>query len=246
MLLFMQNIAVIIPCYNEVLRLQPSMVAELLSQNEQVFIFFTDDGSTDGTPALLAQIQQLYPGKIEIIRLDRNQGKGAAVFAGAQAAMKQNKFNFIGYLDADFSTPPEQFNRLFEKIKAPGVHFVFGSRLKTINRLISRKYYRHLFGRAITTIIDSRFRLGIYDTQCGAKIFSLAACKIIFTKPFVTKWLFDIEIFLRLRENELLSKGIEMPLEEWKDVKGSKLKFIHFPLIGWEIIKLFRNYKATR
>ncbi len=239
----MQNLAVIIPCYNEAKRLNTTLVKELLDKNEAVSVIFVDDGSTDGTGTFLQEIKTAYPGRIEVIPLERNMGKAAAVYAGIRFAIEKEQYDYAGYLDADFSTPPTQFELLFKKIAGTGTEFIFGSRLKSFNLNIYRSYFRHFFGRIIATIIDTRFKLGIYDTQCGAKIFSMKAAETAFAKPFKTKWLFDVEVFLRLRESGLFSQGMEMPLEEWKDVKGSKLTFFHFPMIAAEIIKLFRGYR---
>ncbi|MEE9407538.1 MAG: hypothetical protein V3V28_05630 [Polaribacter sp.] len=102
--------------------------------------------------------------------------------------------------------------------------YIFGSRILTLNNKIERKTYRHLIGRCIITFINFFFKLGVYDTQCGAKIFNKVILQTAISKPFATNWLFDIEIFIRLSKTQLLNSGIEYPLNKWKDINGSKIK----------------------
>ena len=87
-----------------------------------------------------------------------------------------------------------------------------------------------------------KFNLGIYDTQCGAKIFSAEVIPYGFDKPFNTSWLFDIEIFVRLRSHGLLNRGKEVPVSNWKDVDGSKLSWKSGFKIFKELLALHKNY----
>ena len=108
-----------------------------------------------------------------------------------------------------------------------------GSRVLLLNSGIKRKYHRHIIGRAIITLINLKFKLGIYDTQCGSKLFSKDIIPKAFNKPFYTSWLFDVEIFIRLQKQNLLIHGIEIPIYNWKDVEGSKLVW----KTGFKILK---------
>ncbi|MFC1566983.1 hypothetical protein ACFL4A_03985 [bacterium] len=108
---------------------------------------------------------------------------------------------------------------------------------------IVRTYKRHILGRFFATLIGFTFKLKSYDTQCGAKLFHKSVINIVFMEPFISKWIFDIEIILRLKKYNV----IEYPLLAWKDVKGSKLHLIRdFSIIIRDIIKLYSMYFTLR
>jgi hypothetical protein len=62
-------------------------------------------------------------------------------------------------------------------------------------------------------------QLECYDSQCGAKLFRIEHVERAFGEPFISRWIFDVEILLRLRDQRL----IEYPLRTWSDVRGGKL-----------------------
>jgi len=96
---------------------------------------------------------------------------------------------------------------------------VFGSRIYMLGSNIRRSAMRHLVGRSFATLFSLLFGIKSYDSQCGAKLFRHEAATQAFAAPFVTRWLFDVELQLRLRDRRL----IECPLREWTDRGGSKL-----------------------
>ncbi len=85
----------------------------------------------------------------------------------------------------------------------------------------------------------------MHDTQCGAKIFDRQVLDIVVSEPFITQWLFDVEILLRLKQrlgNDIKKKIIEVPLRSWEDVKGSKLGLKDFIRVPFQIWKVFSRY----
>ena len=66
-------------------------------------------------------------------------------------------------------------------------------------------------------------RLPVYDTQCGAKMFRRALAREIFAQPFLSRWLFDVELLKRIPRPMLETAVAEVPLASWRDVAGSKL-----------------------
>jgi hypothetical protein len=84
----------------------------------------------------------------------------------------------------------------------------------------------------------------IYDTQCGAKIFDAHLAEKIFTAPFVSKWLFDVEIVARILklQQEYPNAIIEVPLRVWNEVKGSKIKLKDLINIPYHLIKIKKMY----
>jgi dolichyl-phosphate beta-glucosyltransferase len=157
--------AVIIPCYNEEKRLPVSQIKELI-ENSDVDIYFANDGSKDNTVGIIQAIINIHPERCFLFDYKTNQGKANVVFKAVNQLNTLNKYEFIGYFDADFSTPVEEVIRLVKEIETSGSEFVFGSRILLLNSGIKRKTYRHYIGRTILTIINQKFSLEIYDTQC--------------------------------------------------------------------------------
>ncbi|WP_116790188.1 glycosyltransferase [Flavobacterium psychrotrophum] len=217
----MQKIAIIIPCYNEEKRLSGAALEEL-HNTTNVHIYLCNDGSTDGTAALIDGFANTME-RCFAIQYSKNQGKANTIYKSANALLAKNDYTHIGYFDADFSTPVSEMKRMLERLEQVPSQFIIGSRVKLLNNDIQRKTHRHFIGRAIITLVNIRLKLGIYDTQCGAKLFPVTIAAEGFTQPFKTSWLFDIELFIRLKKKGLLIQGEEFPLRHWKDVDGSKL-----------------------
>ena len=235
------KIAIIIPCYNEEQRLDKQKILDL-SEINNITLFLANDGSKDKTAKILKSISSENTEKIKVFDYKKNSGKAGVIYKTVNQILTFNEFDYIGYFDADFSTPLSEISRMIEELKAKKYAFIFGSRVKLLNSKIQRKIYRHYIGRIIITIINFKFNLSIYDTQCGAKIFSKELIQEAFQKPFFTSWLFDVEVFIRLRKKEMLANGKEFPLTEWTDVEGSKLSWKHVFKIFKEILLLYRKY----
>ena len=84
----------------------------------------------------------------------------------------------------------------------------------------------------IATFVSMALRLPVYDTQCGAKLFRVSPeIRSLFETPFRSNWVFDVELLARLIRSRKESGGspvaeaiYENPLQEWRDVAGSKVK----------------------
>jgi len=220
----MQKIALIIPCYNEELRINEKDIVSVLGSTA-ADLFFANDGSTDNTVAVIEKICSTYPERCFLLNYEKNQGKAAVIYKSMKLISEKYSYDYVGYFDADFSTPPEEIKRLIDIITASEYKFIIGSRILLLNSVIQRKWYRHVIGRVILTLINYKHKLDIYDTQCGAKLFSSEIIKEVFNKPFQTSWLFDTEIFIRLKKLDLLKTGKEIPLHFWADYGGSKLNW---------------------
>lgn len=237
----MNKVAILIPCYNEELRLSPDAVAQL-HNTTTADIYLCNDGSTDGTAALLTDISNGLE-RCFAINYTKNSGKANTIYRAANEVLAKGQYTHIGYFDADFSTPVSEINRLLHYADQYPERFVMGSRVKLLNYNIHRKTHRHIIGRIIITLANTKLKLGIYDTQCGAKIFPAGIATEAFSEPFQTSWLFDMEIFLKLKKKGLLQYGSEFPLLEWKDVDGSKLSWKSGIKILKEMIILSRIRK---
>jgi dolichyl-phosphate beta-glucosyltransferase len=226
------SIVVVIPCYNEAQRLPISKLKAYPDPGISPKFLFVNDGSTDATLEILRALHDSAPEKFGVCNLSRNVGKAEATRIGVRQAFEMCP-NAIGYWDADLATPLEAIASFFEILdKKPEVEIVFGARVHLLGRTIERSALRHYFGRLFATAASLVLGLGVYDTQCGAKLFRASPeMRSVFEEPFLTRWLIDVEIIARLmqRRRGRGSCGIEnaiyeLPLSEWRDVPGSKVR----------------------
>ena len=221
--------AVIIPCYNEAVRLKTDAYIGFLDDHQGVEFYFVDDGSVDNTLKMLVEMTAASV-RCHVVKLDKNCGKAQAVFKGVNEALKGD-FKYIGYWDADLATPLYMIPEFIELLDTGKYNSVLGCRIQRLGATITRKTFRHYQGRFLATIVSSILHLPIYDSQCGAKIFRVTGdFRESFSVPFTTKWLFDVELIARLQKLNAKHKGkfadtvYEFPLTEWHDVAGSKVR----------------------
>lgn len=217
---------VVVPCYNEEKRLQPERFLELTAAGCQVL--FVDDGSKDGTYDLISAFAARHGPAVSVLKLARNGGKAEAVRQGLVRAIDGGAA-VVGYLDADLATPCSEMLRIMHSIRE-GYLAAMGSRVALLGRQIERRATRHYLGRVFATSASLTLGLRVYDTQCGAKAFAVnETFKAAVGQPFLSRWVFDVELLDRLLRAQLggtpiaVEQIIEVPLLEWRDVKGSKL-----------------------
>lgn len=244
----LSHVCLVVPCYNEAKRLDVQAFRAYLQLCADVHFIFVNDGSSDATQELLDQIRRDLPGRSSVLKLPRNVGKAESVRAGLNVALKSNLYQLIGYWDADLATPLQSIKSFVETMRnRPDIEMVFGSRVKLCGREINRLPARHYLGRIFATAVSILLALPIYDTQCGAKLFRVREeTHAIFAEPFVSGWIFDVEIlarFLQVRSAKVLERQIfEYPLEKWTDVAGSKVKPADFIKAFFEMMTIGRKY----
>ena len=239
----MVKIWITVPCYNEADRLKSEEFLEFTTDNQDIGFVFVNDGSLDQTAKVLEELHAGKPDQIEYINLEKNSGKAEAVRTGLLHALEK-KPTYIGYWDADLATPLCEIRTLHEIIdNNQELKLIMGIRLASLGRKIIRSPKRHYLGRIIATLIAGLIiEEQVYDTQCGAKIFRVDNyTEQLFKEPFCSRWLFDVEILLRLQRRQPLRGTVfEQPLNKWIDVDGSKIKISHAPAIILNLFKLWR------
>jgi len=234
---------VVVPCYNESKRLRPERLVQWAS-HANASLVFVDDGSTDATAD---RIERFTGTHVHLLRLPENRGKGEAVRAGMLFALEQGA-DYVGFLDADLATAPEQLGR-FRSLLAehPELDLVIGSRVQLAGNRIERHPLRHLGGRLAAYLAAAVLRLGIYDTQCGAKLWRVRDwTPQLFDAPFSTRWLFDVELFARwtgLRGRRQRALILEVALPSWSDVSGSKITLSDMLYVPVGLLKIWRRYR---
>jgi len=248
----MSSAIIVIPCYNEARRLNISAFKRFTFKGHLQRFLFVDDGSTDETWQVLEGLHEDDPQHFLLCHLPRNIGKGEAVRQGLLQAFDTAP-DYVGYWDADLATPLDIIPTFCELLdKRPDLEMVFGARVRLLGRTVERRALRHYLGRVFATAASLVLGLGIYDTQCGAKLLRASPLvQLLFQQPFATRWLFDVEILARLMQSrrgtdlrQAQDIIYEFPLEEWHDVAGSKVKgrdfvksFIGLTLIYWKYLR---------
>ncbi len=246
----MSTSIIVVPCFNEVERLDVAAFRQFVCANAEVRFLFVDDGSTDRTLDVLGELHRADPERLLLHALPRNVGKAEAVRNGLLAACSMGP-RYVGFWDADLATPLEDIP-VFAKLldERPDTEMVFGSRVNLLGRNVHRNLGRHYVGRAFATVAAFALGVGIYDTQCGAKLFRVSDGFIgRLQEPFIGSWIFDVEILARevqARKHgnlpSLRTIVYEHPLMEWRDVAGSKLRLGDWFAVGGSLVRIYWKY----
>lgn len=243
-------VCLVVPCYNEAARLDVNQFRSFLSASSTVRLIFVDDGSRDDTRGILHRICSGLEDRAWILPMPFNSGKAEAVRAGVLHAFENSDPAAVGFWDADLATPLDALPRLVRVLEEqPSIEMVFGSRVQLLGRHVQRSPVRHYLGRVFATVVSVVLRMPIYDSQCGAKLFRVnQRSKQVFAQPFISKWVFDVEILARYlnayggNPGTLQDVIYEYPLEKWVDIAGSKVGSADFIKAFRDIAKIKLKY----
>lgn len=242
------KVLLVIPCYNEADRLPADRFEAFAARAPDVAFLFVDDGSTDATRDVLDGLARRRPAQLGCLPLPDNQGKGEAVRRGILKGLELEP-EYIGFWDADLSTPLEEVPRFVSLYRdRPDRLLLAGARVKMMGREIERRAVRHYLGRAFATVASLLLDIHMYDTQCGAKLFRRRpGTRDLFDRPFLSGWLFDLEMLLRMRRQAgtaLDALVYEVPLNTWRDVPESKVRSWHFLRAVLDLVRLRLKYMS--
>lgn len=240
-------IGVVIPCYNEEERLQSEEFKKFINKNLGYHLCFVNDGSKDNTLKILDALREGNEERISIYDCEKNGGKAEAVRLGMLHLAAQNQYDYIGFLDADLSTNFDDFQDLVTTISTSKFQIVSGSRMSRMGADITKESARAIISKTINFIIRKTLGMEINDTQCGAKVMTKEIVENTFQNKFMTKWLFDVEIFMRMKKVYGSQKAQELiceqPLKRWIHADGSKLSMKDSVKIVGQIGQIALHYK---
>lgn len=232
---------IVVPCFNEERRLRFAAFESYFSMPGAAHILFVDDGSRDSTLARLLAFQRSHRGSCSVAALPQNRGKAEAVRQGLLAAIDGGA-EIVGYWDADLAVPLREI-RLMEGVvsRDEETQIVIGIRLPLLGRRIRRDRLRGTLGRLSAFVTRTLTQLSTRDTQCGAKLFRVnEQIRRCLASRFSSRWLFDVELMLRLRavHGDFEQIAYEVPLECWVEQPGSKVRPSSYLSSLWELLRL--------
>ena len=240
-------VGVVIPCYNEEERLLGKEFKDFAHKNLGYHLCFVNDGSTDRTLEVLRELEKGSESNISIYNCEKNGGKAEAVRQGMLHLAQDPQLDYIGFLDADLSTDFRDFDDLVETFDTSNFKIVSGSRMSRMGANITKESARKLISMSINLIIRTILKMPFNDTQCGAKVMDKSLIPLLFNKPFITKWLFDVEMFMRMRKHYGKTKAKELiceqPLKRWIHADGSKLSMKDSVKIVGQLAKIAITYR---
>lgn len=244
----MLRIAVVVPCYNERARMSPGEWLDFLAgpDGAGIHFFFSDDGSTDGTRRVLRDLCAATE-RAHLLHFPERRGKGEVIrravlnilVAGERGGVS---FDYVGFWDADLATPLGELPALRRLAQEHGYDGILCSRVRRLGAVIRRRPLRHALGRVFATAASLMLDLPAYDTQCGAKIFRTEAVAEVMREPFVSSWIFDVEIILRMKRDGCVDL-YEYPVGAWTEMPGSKMRIRDIFRIPVELLKICRRYR---
>ena len=209
-------ISIVVPAYNESLRIGPSIESILGFINNHKFtaeIILVDDGSIDDT----VEIASDFP--LRIVQNDSNRGKGYSV----QRGILEAKGTWVLFTDADLSAPIEELDRLLE-VGEEGADVVIGSRAVDRSKIaIHQSQAREVGGILFNLMVRLILGLPIQDTQCGFKLFRREKVWPVFRSQTIYGFGFDPEVLFIAKRRGLTIR--EIPVA-WSHNDGSKVCFL--------------------
>lgn len=237
------ELSIIIPAFNEEERITPtlrSLSRFLRGLGLRYEILVVDDGSTDGTVALIKHLGEDIP-HLRCVRCAENRGKGHAVRVGMLAAVGEVRVMY----DADGSMPVAELPKILAPIFAGHADIAIGSRYsKGALTQAAQPWWRVAWSRIANRIVRRSLVEGIRDTQCGFKAFSAEAAQAVFTRATIDGWAFDLEALA-------LASRLGFSIAEcgviWRDDERSRISPVRdFLSVAREFWRIRRNLSRGR
>ena len=217
------SILLLIPAYNEEHRIGPvldaygKVFANRLGKGSSIVVVL--NGCRDGTLSVVQKAESLYP-CISHLEFKDPIGKGGALIEGLRLAPRAD---FIGYVDADGATPPDDFLDLIHQAARSGADCVVGSRWLPDSHITHVQPGKRRFAsRLFHLFVEAFFRMGIADTQCGAKVVRRRAIESIHRRLELADLAFDVNLLYSLIRGGFSVR--EVPTV-WEDKLGSHVVF---------------------
>ncbi|KAJ1732885.1 dolichyl-phosphate beta-glucosyltransferase [Coemansia sp. Benny D160-2] len=249
------ELSIVVPAYNEEERLPVLLndVREYVEQRRrkeeergsngaEAFTYeliIVDDGSSDGTAEVALSFARKHGmAELKYVRHTANRGKGGAVTQGMLSAGGR----YVMFCDADGATRFSDIDGLLATMTPAAAMVAIGSRNNQAlgDTVVERSLVRAFLQWAFHTYVTILGVRGVRDTQCGFKVFTRHAARLVFPRMHVERFIFDIEILLLARY--LRIAVVEVPVN-WHEVAGSKMSIVRDSIqMALDLLAVRLNY----
>lgn len=233
------DLEVVIPAYNELGRLPATLAAMIAFLSDQPWasrVVVVDNGSVDDTAAAVLSVAG---GAVEAVVVGCSRpGKGAAV----QRGLRTSRSRFVGFTDADLSTPLETMLPAIAALEGGAAAAIASRYAPGAHLAVRQPLSRRLGGRAFRAL--SRPLLpGVHDTQCGFKFFDRVAVQAALWRCRSTGFAFDVELLRHVRDDG--GRIVEVPVT-WTDTSGSSLRPVRDGVAAFSAVTTLHRDLARR
>jgi dolichyl-phosphate beta-glucosyltransferase len=234
------DLTLVVPCYNERTRLPrtlTALAAALDAWRIDYRVLVVDDGSTDGTPDLVAE----YGPRFAALRQPANRGKGAAVRAGMLAAGGR----ITAFTDADLPYELDSLRAGYDRLLSTDADAAFGSRvLAQAGRKVPSPFLRRAAGGVFRLLVRRLVTAPVTDTQCGLKLFRREAARRLFSQATIDGFAFDVEVIYLA--NRLGLRWSEIPVVLINEGESTVSLRRHGPAMLRDLAHLaWRDWRGT-
>ena len=219
-----KTLSIVIPVFNEI-----NFLKELFEQIKKFFnndyteIIVVDDGSTDGSSKLLAELKNNnhYKFSFKIIRLDINSGKGKAI----QIGIKNSIGEYVLLQDADLELDCKDAKEMFEIISTnKDIKCIFGSRYLSGKLKKNNYFFNNLVGKFNSFIFNLFFSQSLSDVHCGLKILHRSVIKKI--KLSINDFGIEIDLASQIVRNNFFIYEFGVSYFFRSKVQGKKITWV--------------------
>lgn len=235
------KLSVVIPAYNEEETIAHTLAAcvSFLKKMPYTFeIIVVDDGSKDKTALAVTHTQKTL-GHIQLLKFERNCGKGAAIKRGVEVAQGER----ILFMDADHSVSIDHLHSFMDFLDSGFDIAIASIELEGASIRDVHHPVRRCAGKVAKVLIRAFAVPDNFDTQRGFKLFTQAAAKQLFQPLKVLRWGFDIEVLVRAKKKGYTIK--EIPVT-WHNDKKSAIGIADYIVTFFELIAISVNSRLDR
>lgn len=223
------KLSVIVPVFNEIKTLQ-EIIERVMQVDCTKEVIVVDDGSTDGTQDVLAQLQEKYAGSMCCLFHSRNLGKGAAI----KTALSRVTGEIIVIQDADLEYHPEDYPAALELIEKGWADAVYGSRFLGPHRVFV--FWHYLANKFLTGIANVMTGSILTDMETGFKVIRADVLKGLDIQSYTFD--FEVEVTIKLFRHGFRVYEIPITYTSRGYDEGKKITWKDGLRAFWVLLKL--------